>query len=103
VSVQDQVTRAEEEENCFVMGQELAAAKMSRQQAAQMMEEAGNRIKNLENELEETKKEALKRKTEQERLIETKNKDFKNLQENMSKVKIILVINYNMNCLVDEW
>ena len=85
------------------MRQELAAAKMSRQQAAQMMEEAGNRIKNLENELEETKKEALKRKTEQEGLIETKNKDFKNLQENMSKVKIILVINYNMNCLVDEW
>ena len=84
--LQDQVTRAEEEENCFVIRQELAASKMGRKQAVERMEEAQNRMEHLQKELEESKTEALKSKKEQEMLIKTKDKEIQTLQDEVSKV-----------------
>jgi len=83
--LQDQVTRAEEEENCFLMRQELKAAEISKQQTLQRMEEADIRIRKVEQELEETKKEALKREKEHEQLLQTKEQEIKNLKEKIPK------------------
>jgi hypothetical protein len=80
------VTRAEEEENCFLMRQELNAANISKQQALQRMEEADIRTRQVEKELEETKKEASIKGKEQEILLQTKDKDIKKLKEKISKV-----------------
>ena len=80
------MTRAEEEENCFLMRQELKAANICKQQALQRMEEADIRIRQVEKELEETKKEASIKGKEQEILLQTKDKDIKNLKEKISKV-----------------
>ena len=85
------MTRAEEEENCFLMRQELNAANISKQQALQRMEEADIRTRQVEKELEETKKEASIKGKEQEILLQTKDKDIKNLKEKISKVIRILV------------
>ena len=74
------------------MRQELNAANISKQQALQRMEEADIRTRQVEKELEETKKEASIRGKEQELLLQTKDKDIKNLKEKISKVIRILVV-----------
>eukprot|EP00092_Neocalanus_flemingeri_P004135 GFUD01004449.1.p1 GENE.GFUD01004449.1~~GFUD01004449.1.p1 ORF type:complete len:563 (+),score=181.11 GFUD01004449.1:228-1691(+) len=84
--LQGQVTRAEEEENCFVIRQELAAAKMGRQQATERVEEASHGIEKLKKDLEETRMGAFKSKTEQEGLIRTKDKEIQSLQDKISKM-----------------
>ena len=73
------------------MRQELNAANISKQQALQRMEEADIRTRQVEKELEETKKEASIKGKEQEILLQTKDKDIKNLKEKISKVIRILV------------
>jgi len=85
--IQDQVTRAEEEEKCFVMQEELSAARLAEQKAVKRMKEADHRMRKMEHDFEEHKSEALKSKKEHEHLLEAKNKDIKNLQEKILKMK----------------
>ena len=85
-NIQDQVTRAEEEENCFIMQEELSAARLAEQKAVKRMKEADHRMRTMEHDFEEHKSEALKSKKEHKHLLEAKNKDIKNLQEKILKV-----------------
>merc|ERR1719233_1654415 len=81
--IQDQVTRAQGEEQCFVMQEELGAAVQAKQQAVEKMNEAHIRMKNMEEELENLKSEALRSKKETELLVQ-EGKTNKN-NESMSK------------------
>lgn len=70
VVLQDQVTRAQGEEQCFLMQEELTASAQAKQQAVEKMNEAHAKMKKMEEELENLKSEVRRSKKETELLLQ---------------------------------
>jgi len=68
--IQDQVTRAQGEEQCFLMQEELTASAQAKQQAVEKMNEAHAKMKKMEEELENLKSEVRRSKKETELLLQ---------------------------------
>ena len=70
VVLQDQVTRAQGEEQCFLMQEELTASAQAKQQAVEKMNEAHAKMNKMEEELENLKSEVRRSKKETELLLQ---------------------------------
>jgi len=106
--LQDQVTRAEKEENCFVMRQEMEMMKKSKEDTLRKVEDAEKKIKHLENSIEQTKAEAARREEEHNNLISSKNNIIRDLQNKMtqngtSNTEDETANNENQKSEVDSW